>query len=114
MERRERDPDTGEITYGSGFSDVLAKIGKKLTGKTASKLASKAAEQLVEKGAERVGEKTGEVLGEQICDKFSNRKETTQPVHTGETKEKEIGKILQKETSEDPFQYIKDVYNDVI
>ena len=58
MKRRERNPDTGEITYGSGFSDVLAKIGKKLTGKTALKLASKTAEKLVEKDAERVEEKT--------------------------------------------------------
>ena len=35
-------------------------------------------------------------------------------MHTEETKGKKIGKILQKESSEDPFQYIKDVYNDVI
>ena len=54
MERRERDFDTGEITYGGGFSDIAAKIAAKLTEKTASKLASKAAEKLVEKGAGKV------------------------------------------------------------
>ena len=47
IERRERDPDTGEITpslVGEGFGDVIGKIAAKLTGKTASKLATKAAE----------------------------------------------------------------------
>ena len=60
IERRERDPDTGEITpslVGEGFGDVIGKIAAKLTGKTASKLATKAAEKLVEKGAEKIGEK---------------------------------------------------------
>ena len=67
IERRERDPDTGEMApseagafgslVGEGFSDVFAKIAAKLTGKTAKKLATKAAEKLVEKGAEKVGEK---------------------------------------------------------
>ena len=38
--RRIRDYDTGEISYvGSGFFDIISKIGSKLTGKTASKLA---------------------------------------------------------------------------
>ena len=50
IERRERDPDTGEI-FGEGFGDVFGKIVAKLTGKTAKKLATKAAEKLVEKGA---------------------------------------------------------------
>ena len=40
IERRERDPDTGEIV-GEGFSDVFAKIAAKLTGKTAKKLQQK-------------------------------------------------------------------------
>ena len=62
IERRERDPDTGEIV-GAGFSDVFGKIVAKLTGKTAKKLATKAAEKLVEKGAEKVGEKTGQLVG---------------------------------------------------
>ena len=69
-ERRNRNFDTGEITYGSVFFDTLV---SKLTGKTASKLASKAAEKLIEKGAEKVGEKTGEVLGEKIHEKFSSK-----------------------------------------
>ena len=54
IERRERDPDTGEIV-GEGFGDVIGKIAAKLTGKTAKKLATKAAEKLVEKGAEIKG-----------------------------------------------------------
>ena len=64
IERRERDPDTGEMTpseaslVGAGFGDVFGKIVAKLTGKTAKKLATKAAEKLVEKGAEKIGEKT--------------------------------------------------------
>ena len=85
IERRERDPDTGEIV-GEGFGDVIGKIAAKLTGKTASKLATKAAEKLVEKGAEKIGEKTGQLVGEKIYDKFS-----TKPP---EIKGKEIGKML--------------------
>ena len=57
--RRIRDYDTGEISYvGSGFFDIISKIGRKLTEKTASKLASKAAEKLIEKGSEKIGEIT--------------------------------------------------------
>ena len=79
IERRERDPDTGEIApseaslIGEGFGDVFGKIVAKLTGKTAKKLATKAAEKLVEKGAEKVGEKTGQLVGEKIYDKFSTK-----------------------------------------
>ena len=103
IERRERDPDTGEIV-GAGFGDVFGKIVAKLTGKTAKKLATKAAEKLVEKGAEKVGEKTGQLVGEKIYDKFS----TKRPAEAGpseapraatedrppEIKGKEIGKML--------------------
>ena len=73
IERRERDPDTGEI-FGEGFGDVFGKIVAKLTGKTAKKLATKAAEKLVEKGAEKVGEKTGQLVGEKIYEKFSTKR----------------------------------------
>ena len=79
IERRERDPDTGEMApseaslVGEGFGDVFGKIVAKLTGKTAKKLATKAAEKLVEKGAEKVGEKTGQLVGEKIYDKFSTK-----------------------------------------
>ena len=52
-ERRERDPDTGEIIYtnieGSGLGDMFSKLASKLTGETASKLASKAAEKTCRK-----------------------------------------------------------------
>ena len=95
IERRERDPDTGEI-IGAGFGDVIGKIAAKLTGKTASKLATKAAEKLVEKGAEKIGEKTGQLVGEKIYDKFSTKPSegpsaaSTPP----EIKGKEIGKML--------------------
>ena len=88
IERRERDPDTGEI-IGAGFGDVIGKIAAKLTGKTASKLATKAAEKLVEKGAEKVKEKTGQLVGEKIYEKFS-----TKPSTPPEIKGKEIGKML--------------------
>ena len=95
IERRERDPDTGEI-IGAGFGDIIGKITAKLTGKTASKLATKAAEKLVEKGAEKIGEKTGQLVGEKIYDKFSTKPAegpsaaSTPP----EIKGKEIGKML--------------------
>ena len=85
IERRERDPDTGEIApseaslIGEGFGDVFGKIVAKLTGKTAKKLATKAAEKLVEKGAEKVGEKTGQLVGEKIYDKFSTKRPADGP-----------------------------------
>ena len=105
IERRERDPDTGEIV-GEGFGDVIGKIAAKLTGKTASKLATKAAEKLVEKGAEKIGEKTGQLVGEKIYDKFSTKpspaseapRAATEASSPGdrppEIKGKEIGKML--------------------
>ena len=96
-ERRERDPDTGEHIYvGTGISDIFAKI----TGKTAKKLASKAAE----KGMEKIGEKTGQLIGEKIYDKFRKP----------EVGGKEIRAILQETPKTDKFQYIKDVYNDLL
>ena len=120
IERRERDPDTGEIApseaslIGAGFGDVFGKIVAKLTGKTAKKLATKAAEKLVEKGAEKVGEKTGQLVGEKIYEKFSTkraeaegpseraefpseaseRSERANASRPPETKGKEIGKLL--------------------
>ena len=103
IERRERDPDTGEIV-GEGFGDVFGKIVAKLTGKTAKKLATKAAEKLVEKGAEKVGEKTGQLVGEKIYDKFSTKRPAEAgpsepmraefPSEAPQTKGKEIGKML--------------------
>ena len=115
IERRERDPDTGEMApseaslVGEGFGDVIGKIAAKLTGKTASKLATKAAEKLVEKGAEKIGEKTGQLVGEKIYDKFSTkpsaassgapegRRGALRPAtedRPPEIKGKEIGKML--------------------
>ena len=103
IERRERDPDTGEI-IGAGFGDVFGKIVAKLTGKTAKKLATKAAEKLVEKGAEKVGEKTGQLVGEKIYEKFSTKRPAEAgpsepmraefPSEAPQTKGKEIGKML--------------------
>ena len=99
-ERRERDPDTGEHIYvGTGISDIFAKI----TGKTAKKLATKAAE----KGMEKIGEKTGQLIGEKIYDKF------TKPPPKPEVGGKEIRAILEQPKT-DKFQYIKDVYNDLL
>ena len=134
IERRERDPDTGE-NFGEGFGDVFGKIVAKLTGKTAKKLATKAAEKLVEKGAEKVGEKTGQLVGEKIYEKFSTKPaEGRSPASEApraatedrppEIKGKEIGKMLaaaaSKQASLSPpaeknkFQKINNVYADLL
>ena len=98
-ERRERDPDTGEHIYvGTGISDIFAKI----TGKTAKKIATKAAE----KGMEKIGEKTGQLIGEKIYNKFTKPK----PELGGQ----KIMEMLQETPKTDKFQYIKDVYNDLL
>ena len=143
IERRERDPDTGEMApseaslVGEGFGDVIGKIAAKLTGKTAKKLATKAAEKLVEKGAEKIGEKTGQLVGEKIYDKFSTKPSgapsgapsaaSTPP----EIKGKEIGKMLaassppaeasrpgsfapEKKATERKFIKINNVYADLL
>ena len=134
IERRERDPDTGEIV-GAGFSDVFAKIVAKVTGKTAKKLATKAAEKLVEKGAEKVGEKTGQLVGEKIYEKFSTKPaEGRSPASEApraatedrppEIKGKEIGKMLAAKPlpsvaassppDKNKFQKINNVYADLL
>ena len=145
IERRERDPDTGEI-FGEGFGDVFGKIVAKLTGKTAKKLATKAAEKLVEKGAEKVGEKTGQLVGEKIYEKFSTKRAEaserseradgpgpserreagpkgaefpSEAPQSGETKGKEIGKMLAAASKPTPleknkFQKINNVYADLL
>ena len=133
IERRERDPDTGEIV-GAGFGDVFGKIAAKLTGKTAKKLATKAAEKLVEKGAEKVGEKTGQLVGEKIYEKFSTKRpaeasERSEPMRAEfpsealQTKGKEIGKMLAAASKPTPpeakqpknkFQKINNVYADLL
>ena len=137
IERRERDPDTGEIV-GAGFGDVFGKIVAKLTGKTAKKLATKAAEKLVEKGAEKVGEKTGQLVGEKIYEKFSTKRPAegrSEASERGEradepmraeapqTKGKEIGKMLAASSppakasftpEKNKFQKINNVYADLL
>ena len=133
IERRERDPDTGEIV-GEGFGDVFGKIVAKLTGKTAKKLATKAAEKLVEKGAEKVGEKTGQLVGEKIYDKFSTKRPADGPgpsepmraefpSEAPQTKGKEIGKMLAAASKPTPpeakqpknkFLKINNVYADLL
>ena len=133
IERRERDPDTGEI-FGEGFGDVFGKIIAKLTGKTAKKLATKAAEKLVEKGAEKVGEKTGQLVGEKIYDKFSTKRPADGPgpsepmraefpSEAPQTKGKEIGKMLAAASKPAPpeakqpknkFLKINNVYADLL
>ena len=101
-ERRERDPDTGEHIYvGTGISDIFAKI----TGKTAKKIATKAAE----KGMEKIGEKTGQLIGEKIYNKF-----TKPPPPKPELGGQKIMEMLQEPPKTDKFQYIKDVYNDLL
>ena len=135
IERRERDPDTGEMTpseaslVGAGFGDVFGKIVAKLTGKTAKKLATKAAEKLVEKGAEKVGEKTGQLVGEKNYDKFSTKRPAEAgpsepmraefPSEAPQTKGKEIGKMLAAASKPTPpeknkFLKINNVYADLL
>ena len=140
IERRERDPDTGEMTpseaslVGAGFGDVFGKIVAKLTGKTAKKLATKAAEKLVEKGAEKIGEKTGQLVGEKIYDKFSTKRPADGPgpsepmraefpSEAPQTKGKEIGKMLAAASKPTPpeakqlknkFLKINNVYADLL
>ena len=130
IERRERDPDTGEIV-GEGFGDVIGIIVAKLTGKTAKKLATKAAEKLVEKGAEKVGEKTGQLVGEKIYEKFSTKPSAATEDRPPEIKGKEIGKMLavssppaeakrpgsfapEKEATGRTFKKINNVYADLL
>ena len=138
IERRERDPDTGEMApseaslVGEGFGDVFGKIVAKLTGKTAKKLATKAAEKLVEKGAEKVGEKTGQLVGEKIYEKFSTkpgapfgRSPASEAPRAAtedrppEIKGKEIGKMLAASSppaapEKNKFQKINNVYADLL
>ena len=106
-EQRERDPDTGEnifVQTGAGIGDIFGKIAAKITGKTAKKLAAKAAK----KGIEKIGEKTGQLIGEKIYDKFSSKSRPP------ETKGAEIMTILQEPKKTDEFQYVKDVYNNLL
>ena len=142
IERRERDPDTGEMApseaslVGEGFGDVIGKIAAKLTGKTASKLATKAAEKLIEKGAEKVGEKTGQLVGEKIYEKFSTKPAeakgpgpsaaSSEASTPPEIKGKEIGKMLaasspparpvapEKKATDRKFKKINNVYADLL
>ena len=133
IERRERDPDTGEMTpseaslIGAGFGDVFGKIVAKLTGKTAKKLATKAAEKLVEKGAEKVGEKTGQLVGEKIYEKFSTKPSPASEAPRAATEDrppeikgKEIGKMLAAKPlpsvapDKNKFQKINNVYADLL
>ena len=60
----------------------------------------------------KLEKKTGKLIGEKIYDKFSTKK-VQQP---SEAKGKEIMAILKQEDlpKNDEFQYIKDVYNDLL
>ena len=60
MERRERNPNTGEyIIQGEGIFDVVKNVGSKLasklTGKTAKKLPTKVTEKIIEKASGKNG-----------------------------------------------------------
>ena len=56
---------------------------------------------------EKIGEKTGQLIGEKIYDKF------TKPPPKPEVGGKEIMAILEQPKT-DKFQYIRDVYNDLL
>ena len=80
IERRERDPDTGEMApseaslVGEGFGDVIGKIAAKLTGKTAKKTCKqKQQKSLLKKELKKLEKKTGQLVGEKIYDKFSTK-----------------------------------------
>ena len=78
IERRERDPDTGEI-IGAGFGDVFGKIVAKLTGKTAKKLATKAAENLLKKELKKLGKKLANLLVKKFMINFSTKRPADGP-----------------------------------
>ena len=85
IERRERDPDTGEMApseaslIGEGFGDVFGKIVAKLTGKTAKKTCNKSSRKLVEKGAEKVGKKLANLLVKKFMINFQQSVQLTAP-----------------------------------
>ena len=93
IERRERDPDTGEMApseagagafgfgslVGEGFGDVIGKIAAKLTGKTAKKLATKAAEKLVEKELKKLEKKLVNLLVKKFMINFQQSQVVKRP-----------------------------------
>ena len=85
IERRERDPDTGEMApseaslVGEGFGDVIGKIAAKLTGKTASKLATKAAENLLKKELKKLEKKLVNLLVKKFMINFQQSQVVKRP-----------------------------------
>ena len=60
---------------------------------------------------EKIGEKTGQLIGDKIYDKFKTK---PKPPPKPELGGKEIMEMLQEPPKTDKFQYIKDVYNDLL
>ena len=79
IERRERDPDTGEI-FGEGFGDVFGKIVAKLTGKTAKNLQQKQQKNLLKKELKKLGKKLANLLVKKFMINFQQSVQLTAPV----------------------------------
>ena len=60
---------------------------------------------------EKIGEKTGQLIGDKIYDAFKTK---PKPPPKPEVGGKEIMEMLQEPPKTDKFQYIKDVYNDLL
>ena len=80
MERRERNPDTGEyIIQGEGIFDVVKNVGSKLYSKLTEnqticqfhRFVFQVVYLFLEKGSEKIGEKTGQLIGDKIYKKRS-------------------------------------------
>ena len=78
IERRERDPDTGEIV-GEGFGDVFGKIVAKLTGKTAKNLQQKQPKNLLKKELKKLGKKLANLLVKKFMINFQQSVQPTAP-----------------------------------
>ena len=127
IERRERDPDTGEIApseaslIGEGFGDVFGKQAK-----LPKNLQQKQQKNLLRKELKKLGEKTGQLVGEKIYEKFSTKpspaSEAPSPAtedRPPEIKGKEIGKMLAASSppvapEKNKFQKINNVYADLL
>ena len=85
IERRERDPDTGEIApseaslIGEGFGDVFGKIVAKLTGKTAKNLQQKQPKNLLKKELKKLGKKLVNLLVKKFMINFQQSVQLTAP-----------------------------------
>ena len=87
IERRERDPDTGEMApseaslVGEGFGDVIGKIAAKLTGKTANSknLPQKQQKNLLRKELKKLEKKLVNLLVKKFMINFQQSQVVKRP-----------------------------------